>query len=362
MIVKEQFFSFERGDIFFTTESGYTFEHIQIAYETYGNLNKNKDNAILVLHALTGDAHAAGFHTPHDVKPGWWDPMIGPGRTLDTNKYYIICSNVLGGCRGTTGPSSLKPHTGKPYGMNFPEINVRDMVRLQKILLEHLKIKRLKLVIGGSLGGMQALEWVVTFPDFVEAAVPIATTPMLSPLAIAFNYLGIKAIQNDPEWNNGEYGRFSQPKRGLSLARMIGIITYKSDELFWCRFDRELNHEKNLFKVEDYLEYHGESFVKRFDANTYLYLVKAMNQHDISKPYGSLERAMERIKARILMIGIDTDMLYRPEDIRYFVKKLNTMGGCAEYKEIKSIQGHDAFLIDYDQLGPMVKDFLDRYG
>lgn len=361
MIVEEQSFSFDRQDIAFATESGYIFDHIRIAYETYGSLNRKKDNAILVLHALTGDAHAAGFYKRHDAKPGWWDPMIGPGRPLDTNEYYVICSNVLGGCRGTTGPSSLIPNTDKPYGMSFPKINIRDMVRLQKILLDHLKVKKLKLVIGGSMGGMQALEWVVNFPDFVEAAVPIAATPGLSPLAIAFNYLGIKAIQNDPDWNNGEYRPSNQPNKGLSLARMIGTITYKSDELFWCRFDRELNQEKTLFKVEDYLEYHGRSFIDRFDANSYLYLAKAMNQHDISKPYGSPEKAMKRIKSRVLMIGIDTDMLYIPEDMRSFVKKLNSVGGYGEYKEIKSIQGHDAFLIDYDQLGPMVREFLNEY-
>lgn len=359
MIVKERFFSFTRDEIAFTTESGYTFDEVQVAYETYGSLSEDKDNAILVLHALSGDAHAAGFYTPQDAKPGWWDPMIGPGRALDTEKFYVICSNVLGGCRGTTGPTSLNPAIGKPYGISFPSINIRDMVRLQKVLLDHLGVKKLKLAIGGSMGGMQALEWAVTFPDFVEAVVPIATTHKLSPLAIAFNYLGIKAIENDPEWRDGNYLEYGQPAKGLSLARMIGTITYKSDELFKRRFDRAINPDTGLFQVESYLEHQGESFVRRFDANTYLYLVKAMNEHDISKPYGSLERTIRRIRSRVLMIGIDTDMLYFPDDMRNFIRRLNTAGGYGEYKEIKSCQGHDAFLIDFDQLSPIVKEFLE---
>ncbi|ADL08523.1 homoserine O-acetyltransferase MetX [Thermosediminibacter oceani] len=358
MIVKKRFFSFTKEEIQFTTESGYTFDALQVAYETYGRLNRERDNAILVLHALTGDAHAAGFYTSRDPKPGWWDPMIGPGRALDTDKYFVICSNVLGGCGGTTGPTSINPRTKAPYGIGFPPINIRDMVRLQKILLDNLGIKKLRMAIGGSMGGMQALEWAVTFPDSVETVVAIAATHELSPLAIAFNYAGIKAIENDPLWRNGNYYSSGQPVKGLMLARMIGTLTYKSDELFKRRFSRKMDPERGLFQVESYLEHQGEIFVNRFDANTYLCLLKAMNRHNIAEPYGLLERALRRIKAKVFMVGIDTDMLYPPVDMRSFIQRLNTAGGYGEYREIKSYQGHDAFLVDFDQLAPIVREIL----
>lgn len=360
MLVKKRFFRFTKGEIQFTTESGYTFEAVQVAYETYGSLNRKKDNAILVLHALTGDAHAAGVYTSRDPKPGWWDPMIGPGRALDTDKYFVICSNVLGSCYGTTGPSSINPKTNVPYGADFPPINIRDMVRLQKILLEHLGIKKLRMAIGGSLGGMQALEWAVTFPDSVETVVAIAATHELSPLAIAFNYAGIKAIESDPSWRNGNYYSIGQPVRGLSLARMIGTLTYKSHELFKRRFSRNMDSDKGLFLAESYLEHQGETFVNRFDANTYLCLVKAMNRHNIAEPYGSLEKALRRIKAKVFMVGINTDMLYPPEELRYFIKRLNTAGGYGEYREIESYQGHDAFLVDFEKLSPIVREILEN--
>ncbi|SHM46850.1 homoserine O-acetyltransferase [Caldanaerovirga acetigignens] len=359
MLVKKHFFRFTKGEIQFSTESGYTFDAIQVAYETYGNLNRKKDNAILVLHALTGDAHAAGMYSSRDPKPGWWDPLIGPGKALDTNKYFVICSNILGSCYGTTGPTSVNPKTGNPYGNDFPPINIRDMVRLQKILLEYLGVKKLKMAIGGSLGGMQALEWAVTFPDSVETVVAIAATHELSPLAIAFNYVGIKAIESDPSWRNGNYYLLGQPVRGLSLARMIGTLTYKSHELFKRRFSRNMDAEKGLFLAESYLEYHGESFVKRFDANAYLCLIKAMNRHNIAEPYGSLEKALKRIKAKVFMVGIDTDMLYPPDELRSFIKQLNTAGGYGEYREIESYQGHDAFLVDFEKLSPILNEILE---
>lgn len=361
MIVQERFFTFTKDEIPFTTESGYIFDEITVAYETYGKLNKNGDNAILVLHALSGDHHAAGLYSPIDKKPGWWDPLIGPGKPLDSNKYYIICSNVLGGCRGTTGPSSINPKTGKPYAADFPVINIRDMVRLQKILLAYLGVKRLVLVIGGSMGGMQALEWAVTYPDFVDSAVVIAATERLSPLAIAYNYVAIKAITGDLNWNNGNYyNNKKSPDIGLSLARMVGTITYKSDMLFKKRFGRNRTNDGSMFQVESYLNYHGVSFLKRFDANSYLYLLQAMNLHDISTPYGSLNRAIERIHSRLLLIGIETDLLYFPKDLKEFVQRVNSLGGNAKYSEISTLQGHDSFLIDFDKLGPIIKGFLEE--
>lgn len=358
MLVRTKKLTFTKEQVAFTTEGGYTFESVTIAYETYGNLNAQKDNAVLVLHALSGDAHAAGYHSKSDKKPGWWDEMIGPGKALDTDSCFVICSNVLGGCRGTTGPCSIDPATGRPYGSRFPEITIRDMVRLQKILIEHLGIARLKAVIGGSMGGMQALEWAVTLPDMVENAVVIAATDRLSPLAIAFNYMGINAILNDPNYRGGDYYGLPCPERGLSLARMIGTITYKSDALFNQRFSRRVDPASGAFAVENYLRYHGETFPGRFDANTYILFCRAMNRHDIYAPYSSQQETLKRIKARLLMIGIDSDMLFFPRDMKSFIRKLNTVGGLGSYAEISSPQGHDAFLIDYDKLAPIVAEFL----
>jgi homoserine O-acetyltransferase len=357
--VQSKKYTFTKEQIPFTTESGHTFKSVTTVYETYGVLNSSKNNAVLVLHALSGDAHAAGYHSTEDRKPGWWDEMIGPGKAIDTNKYYVLSSNVLGGCRGTTGPCSINPSTGKPFGSQFPEITIHDMVRLQKLLVNHLGISKLKAVIGGSMGGMQALEWAVTYPDMVENAVVIAATDRLSPLAIAFNYMGINAICNDPNYRHGDYYGLPGPEQGFSLARMIGIITYKSDALFNQRFSRDIDDANGNFKVENYLRHHGKTYPQYFDANTYVLFCKAMSKHDIYEPYGSQQEALQRIRARVLMVGIDSDMLFFPRDMENFIRKLNTVGGFGKYEEIHSSQGHDSFLIDYDQLSPIVSGFLE---
>lgn len=357
MIVEEKKVTL-RGKNIFTTESGYSFDELTIAYETYGKLNKEKNNVILVEHALSGSAHAAGVH-PGKNNVGWWDPLIGPGKYIDTNKYFVICSNFLGSCYGTTGPSSIDPKTGKPYGLRFPKINIRDMVRVQKLLLDYLGIDRIKVAIGGSMGGMQALEWAVTYPDLVDKSIVIAADYKLTPLNIAYNHVGIQCILNDPHFYGGDYyDKPHKPDKGLSTARMLGMITYKSGDLFDYRFDRL--RDENNFEVENYLNYHGLSFINRFDANSYLYILWAMNEHDITKPYGSLKMALKRIKAEILMIGIDTDMIFPSKYMRDFIKKLNASGGCGKIEEISSMQGHDSFLVDIDKIGPIISDFIEE--
>lgn len=360
VIVEKKYLHLSKDEVTFTTESGYTFDELTIAYEVYGEPDIYKNNVVLVLHALSGDSHAAGKYREDDKKAGWWDGLIGPGKYIDTDEYCVICSNVLGGCQGTTGPSSINPRTGKPYAADFPKINIRDMVRVQKILLDKLGISHLRAVIGGSMGGMQALEWAVTYPTMMDKTIVIAATPALSPFNIAFNYLGLSAILNDPNWNGGYYYESGlKPDRGLSLARMIGMITYKSDELFDVRFGREKD-PSGMFQCERYMEHHGQSFLQRFDANTYVYILRAMNEHDISKPYGSMKRALQRIDSDVLVIGIDTDIIYPPKYLKEFVSNLNKVGGCAVYKELSSIQGHDSFLVDIDLLGPIVKSFIQQ--
>src|SRR5689334_18784720 len=267
-------------------DSGAILSPVEVAYETYGHLNATKSNAILVLHAFSGDAHAAGI-SPETGKPGWWDNMIGPGKAFDTNRYFVICTNVLGGCRGTTGPSSINPATGCPYAMSFPVITIGDMVRLQKMVIDHLGIERLLAVAGGSMGAMQALEWAVAYPDSVVAALPIAGTTRHSAQQIAFNEVGRQAIMADPDWNGGNYYGKQPPARGLAVARMVGHITYMSDDSMREKFGRRLRDKDQFgfgfdvdFEVESYLRYRGSQFVNRFDANSYLYITKAMDYFD----------------------------------------------------------------------------------
>src|SRR5262249_13718725 len=282
-----------------TLDSGATIAPVDVAYETYGTLNSAKSNAILVLHAFSGDAHAAGI-SPETGKPGWWDNMIGPGKGFDTNKYFVICSNVLGGCRGTTGPSSINPATGCPYAMSFPVITISDMVRLQKMLIDSLGIRRLLAVSGGSMGGMQALEWAVSYPDCVVTAIPIASTTKHSAQQIAFNEVGRQAIMADPDWCGGDYYGKQPPARGLAVARMVGHITYMSDESMREKFGRRLRGKENFgfgfdvdFEVESYLRYRGSQFVNRFDANSYLYITKAMDYFDLTSGHRTLSSAFE---------------------------------------------------------------------
>lgn len=351
----------------FQLESGARLPEVTVAYETYGQLNAEGTNAVLVLHALTGDAHVAGKHDPQDKLPGWWDPLVGPGRAIDTNKYFVVCSNVLGGCYGTTGPASVNPETGKPYGMSFPVVTIRDMVRLQKKLVDTLGIKRLVCAIGGSMGGMQALEWAVTYPDFLDSVIPIATSGRLSAQAIAYNEVQRQAIIMDPNWNNGDYYGREVPARGLSLARMIGTITYKSDESWNFKFGRAFNGKQNggyysfnsRFEVENYLHYQGMKLVKRFDANCYLYLTKAMDLHDVGRGYPSYKEALQRIRAKCLMIGIRSDILYPPHYQKEVAEILREAGRPAYYMELNSPYGHDAFLIEFDMMTPIIRGFLE---
>ena len=327
-------------------DSGEVLEEVSVAYETYGELNKEKSNAILVCHALTGDAHAAGWHEG-DKKPGWWEIVIGPGKALDTEKYFIICSNVLGGCKGTTGPSSINPKTGKEYGLEFPVITIADMVKVQKKLVDSFGITQLVAVIGGSMGGMQVLEWMVSYPKMMKKAVPIATSAMSSPQQIAFNAVGRQSIFSDPNWNGGNY-----------------YITYLSDESMDIKFGRGLQDKDEIsydfsvdFQVESYLKYQGESFVKRFDANSYLYITKAVDLFDLSVN-DSLIDGFKDVRAKVEVISVDSDWLYPTEQSTDIVTALNANEVEVSFSEIKSNYGHDAFLLEKGQLDFILSKFL----
>lgn len=338
---------------------------ITIEYETYGVLAPKKDNVVLILHALSGDAHAAGYHTTKDTKPGWWDTMIGPGKAFDTNKYFIICSNFLGGCKGSTGPSSIDPATGKPFGMNFPMITIKDMVTAQKKLLEHLEIDSILCLAGGSMGGMQALQWMIDYPGMVKSAIPMATTARLSPQAIAFNEVGRKAIIGDKNWNNGDYYTSTPPNLGLSVARMIGHITYLSDEGMHLKFGRRLQNKEEYgyelsseFAVESYLHYQGDKFTERFDANTYIYLSRAMDYFDLAGVYGSLTEAFRNVQSKALVISFTSDWLFPPYQSKEIVKAMMNNDKDVSYIEIFSSYGHDAFLLETEHLTLIVESFL----
>jgi len=345
-------------------DSGATIAPVDVAYETYGELNAAKSNAVLVLHAFSGDAHAAGI-SPETGKPGWWDNMIGPGKAFDTNKYFVICSNVLGGCRGTTGPSSINPATGCPYAMSFPVITIGDMVRLQKMLIDWLGIPRLLTVSGGSMGGMQALEWAVAFPDHLVSAIPIASTSRHSAQQIAFNEVGRQAIMADPDWNGGNYYGGPLPGRGLAVARMVGHITYMSDDSMREKFGRRLKGKDNFsfgfdvdFEVEGYLRYRGSQFVGRFDANSYLYITKAMDYFDLTNARGTLAAALEKTKARFLVISFSSDWLYPSYQSQEMVRALRSRNCDVAYVELQSNYGHDSFLVDVAEQTDLVRGFL----
>ena len=347
-------------------ECGASLSPVDLAYETYGELNAAKSNAILILHALSGDAHAAGIS--HDGgKPGWWDNMIGPGKAFDTEKYFVLCSNVLGGCRGTTGPSSVNPATGSPYAMAFPVITIRDMVRLQRMLVDYLGIQRLLTVTGGSMGGMQALEWAASYPDRVVSAIPIATTARHSAQQIAFDEVGRQAIMADPDWNGGDYYGKNPPARGLAVARMVGHITYMSDESMREKFGRRLRDKDKFgfdfsvdFEVESYLRYRGSQFVLRFDANSYLYITKALDYFDLAEGYGSLAEAFRDTQARFLAISFTSDWLYPSYQSLETVKALRGLNRDVAYCELASNYGHDAFLVDVGEQTEVVRGFLEN--
>lgn len=404
-------------------ESGRTLAPVTVAYETLGTLSPDRDNVVLVCHALTGDAHVARANPAAGGRPGWWEAAVGPGKAVDTGRYFVVCSNVLGGCQGTTGPSSVNPATGRPYGLDFPVITPRDMVRVQAALLDYLGIERVLAVIGGSLGAMQAIEWAVTFPDRLLGAVPIAGCSRFHPQGIAFNAVQREAILRDPAFRGGQYYPGPGPVHGLAIARMLGMITYRSDESMWTQFGRNVRPlglvgrksadwdegygsrparaddggpvgagatgasppvrgvpapgmefpgvpepgESDLergfgiaYEVESYLHYNGQALVRRFDANSYLYLSRAMDLHDIGRGFPSLEAAYRRVRAETLVVGIRSDLLFPTYLQKEMVEGIRRQGGSAEYVEMDSPWGHDAFLVDFELIADTVRTFLER--
>lgn len=359
-------------------ECGESLSKVRVAYQTYGKLNDEGTNAVVICHALTGNAHAAGIlesieydsNSQPDCleqysimakdKPGWWNELIGPDKLFNTNKYFVISSNILGSCYGTTGPTSLNPGNLKKYGYDFPIITVRDMVHVQKKLIDHLGVNKIRTVAGGSLGGMQVLEWPLLYPELVESIIPIATSAQHSPWAIGLNEASRNAIINDPEWQNGNYDK--QPLQGLSLARKIAMISYRSHGSFERKFSRKPKQEKsiftkqNYFDVEGYLDYQGEKLTKRFDANTYLTLSKVMDLHDITRHRGSFEEVLGSIQCPSLNIGITSDILYPAEE----QKQISSLIPNSQYAEVNSIHGHDAFLIEFEQLTNIIGEFLKK--
>jgi len=362
-IVATEYFTFAQPPHELKLECGKLLGPITLAYETYGELNAEKSNAILVVHAFSLDAHVAGYHEG-DKDPGWWDSMVGPGKALDTGKYFVICTNVIGGCKGSTGPSSINPKIGKPYALEFPTVTIGDMVKTQKHLIDHLGIKKLLCVIGGSMGGMQVLQWVATYPEQVLCAIPIATALKHSPQQIAFDEVGRQAVMADPAWNEGNYYGESIPEKGLAVARMIGHITYMSDKSMEEKFSRRLKDKTPDFKfgadfeVEGYLRYRGDNFVKRFDANSYLYLTKAMDYFDLSGD--KLFSKSARSDIRFLVIAFKSDWLYPSYQSQEIVRKLKTHHADATYCEINSTYGHDAFLLEVEEETRLIKHFLHK--
>ncbi len=346
--------------------SGKTLGPVTLSYETYGELNADCSNAILVLHALSGSAHAAGFNSPEDQYPGWWDYYIGPGKAFDTNKYFVISSNVVGGCTGSTGPASINPETGREYGLEFPIVTIQDMVNAQWHLVRHLGIRRLLAVTGGSMGGMQALQWAISYPEMVQSVIALASSSSLSAQGIAFNEVARQAIFRDPHFNGGNYYHGQKPDDGLSLARMIGHITYLSDKLMHERFGRRLKNQElpafnfsSEFMVETYLHHQGIKFVNRFDANSYLYITKAIDYFDLKADYnGSLVSAFENVVSDFLIISFTSDWLYPSEQSVEIVKALRTNGKNVVYTEIESDFGHDTFLLDDERTQRNIHNFL----
>ncbi len=335
---------------------------ITLAYETWGTLNAAGDNAILITHALTGSSHAYDPEHPNDPKVAWWNPLIGEGRPFDTSRYFVVCSNILGGCYGSTGPSSLNPHTGQPYGMDFPVVTIHDIVNAQRKLIEHLGINRLAMVAGGSIGGQQALEWAVTYPELVQKVAVVAATARLTAQAVAFSEVQRQAIMADPRWQGGTYAPGAGPGAGLAIARMLAMITYQSEESMEMRFARQPATRLTVsspsgaadlgdrFDVEDYLYYQGYTLVRRFDANSYLYISRAMDLYDVSEGYPSMETALQRLRSRALFIGIRSDFLFPAVHVRRLAEQVRILGVDATYIELDSPHGHDAFLKEWKQM------------
>jgi homoserine O-acetyltransferase len=365
-IVETKYFTFGGNGDGLVLANGEKLSPVTIAYEIYGNLNSEKSNAILINHALSGSAHAAGYHSAEDANPGWWDLYIGQGKAFDTDTYFIICSNVIGGCSGSTGPSSVNPATGRHYGPDFPMVTISDMVNAQYELIKHLGIKKLLSVTGGSMGGMQAIQWTLSYPGMVNSCIAIATSASLSAQGIAFNEVGRQAIFNDPSWNNGRYYDYENPRAGLSLARMIGHITYLSEKHMHEKFGRKFQdsgvRDKNLsseYMVESYLKHQGVKFVERFDANSYIYITRAIDHFDIEEDYGgSLISAFENVMANYLIISFTTDWLYPSDNARDIVKALRVNGKNVNYTDIVTDNGHDAFLLPNSIMEKNISNFL----
>jgi homoserine O-acetyltransferase len=346
-------------------DDGTVLAPVTLAYETWGQLNAAADNAILLCHALTGDAHARDEAAPDDPRAGWWNPLVGPGRVFDTTRFFVICSNVLGSCYGTTGPLSPHPLDGQPYRLRLPLVSVGDMVRAQAILLERLGIKRLAAVAGGSLGGLQALEWALAFPEMVERAIVIAASLRLSAQGLAIDAIARQAIMGDPAWQNGDYPTGAGPTVGLGIARMLGILTYTTAEGLEERFGRQLATRPSPWPtfgprldVETYFLHQGEKLVRRFDANSYLYLSSAMDRYDAAEGRGSDAAALARVRADVLALGVDSDWLYPARQVREMADGISAAGGRARYAEIHSLHGHDAFLKEWEQLDAILRPFL----
>jgi homoserine O-acetyltransferase len=369
----------------FTCDDGQVLPGFTLRYETYGRLNPARDNAILVCHALSGDHHCAGIHSLTDKKPGWWNNLIGPGKALDTNKFFVLCANVLGGCQGSSGPASINPATGRAYGISFPAVTIRDMVRAQRRWLDSLGLTSLYAALGGSMGGMQALQWGIEYPGYTRRVLAMATTARESAQAIAFNEVGRQAILQDPEWHGGDYPKNGGPRVGLAIARMMAHITYLSDASMDRKFGRRAVATRPpvtqttaesaapetvkagsrtafdvQFEVESYLRYQGQSFINRFDANSYLYITRAIDRFDLDGTYGSLENAFRALTADVLVVGFTSDWLFPPEQNRAIAIALQRAGKRGSYAELATDLGHDSFLLESPQLYALVRGFLAR--
>ncbi len=362
------------ADAPFALEAGGRIAPVEVEFETYGTLAPGRDNAVLICHALSGDAHVAGWSTDADAearpwrrrKPGWWDEVVGAGKAIDTERWFVVCSNVLGGCYGTTGPAATNPATGMPYGLDFPIVTIGDWVRLQALLMDHLTIPRWHAVVGGSLGGQQAIEWALAFPTRVARCVVLAAAPRLSAQGLAYNAVGRHAIRNDPAFNGGQYYGGAAPAAGLAAARMLAHITYLSEASLDAKFGRRLqdralpafNHDVE-FAVESYLDHQGKAFVERFDANSYLSIIRAMDYYDAATwGGGDLTTACARVRARVLVASFTTDWLYPPAHCRAFALALCRAGRPVTYVDLPSPYGHDAFLVEADRVGVLLRDFL----
>jgi homoserine O-acetyltransferase len=368
-IVEKKQFTFAEPPDELKLDSGAKLGPVTLAYETYGSLNEDKSNVVLILHALSGDAHVAGYYKPEDEKPGWWDNMVGPGKGIDTDKYFVVCSNIIGSCMGSTGPCTINPKTVLPYGLDFPVVTIGDMVKAQKALMDFLGISQILCVVGGSIGGMQLLEWCVHYPDMVKSAIPLASTIKHSALAIAFNEVARQAIMADPQWNNGNYYFGSKPDLGLAVARMIGHITYLSDDAMRLKFGRRLQDKTDFsfnfdadFQVESYLRYQGKKFVERFDANSFLYITKAADYYDFEKQHGngSAVEAFSKILAKFLVISFTSDWLYPTYQSKAMVKAMKKNGLDVSFCEIEADWGHDAFLLPNERLTALIRGFLEQ--